>query len=346
MTYHAPSLVIIWHVLQVYSSKTFTDSASQCGFDKDRATRYAGALSRVYNQAIAGDVPGMELLLASATRFAYHLRGNVHPDKAGVRPSRLSAHIRNLFWLYYVFNQETTMRTALPPAIDYSNCDLTLPSFRMSTCVLTIHTGDHHTVPDLPPAVLGLGYGPDQRGAPLYYSELDRNLKDWKESVPSDSRPTLMRRPADAGSMASSVLQLQYHYCVAAIHQASGRCKSWTDNQDTQAQGSSLAISVAASQSLLCKFSELELYFHHYNLLFHLPYLTAAMIHLFCNILLYSREESSQSNLELIVGVPIRMGLQLRSDAPAAFRMQVKYVQDLCGEIERLAHIAISSSKQ
>ena len=70
------------------------------------------------------------------------------------------------------------------------------------------------------------------------------------------------------------------------------------------------------------------------------------MIHLFCNILLYSREESSQSNLELIVGVPIRMGLQLRSDAPAAFRMQVKYVQDLCGEIERLAHIAISSSKQ
>lgn len=70
------------------------------------------------------------------------------------------------------------------------------------------------------------------------------------------------------------------------------------------------------------------------------------MIHLFCNILLYPREESSQSDLELIVGVPIRMGSQLRSDVPAAFRMQVKYVKDLCSEIERLAHIAISSSNQ
>ncbi|KAL4756617.1 fungal specific transcription factor domain-containing protein [Aspergillus foveolatus] len=284
----------------------YTDSAPQCGFDEDRATRSTGALSCVYNQAIARDVLGMELLLASATRFTYHLRGNIHPAKADVRPPRLGDHIRNLFWLCYVFNQDTTMRTGLPSAINDSSCDPTLP--------------DHSEFPDLPPTVPGHGYGPDRRGAPL--------------------------RPADTGSMASSVLQLQYHYCMAAIHQASGLCKSWTDSQDTRAQGSCLAISVAASRSLLYKFAELELYFHHYNLLFYLPYLTAAIIHLFCNILLYPCEESSQSDLELIAACRSAWGRNYGLNAPAAFRMQVKYVKDVCGEIERLAHIAISSSNE
>ncbi|KAL4767911.1 hypothetical protein BDW60DRAFT_220158 [Aspergillus nidulans var. acristatus] len=274
MTYHAPSLLARCQMLRgmtyIRPSKTYTDSVSQC-FDEDRATRYTGALSIcqfiyycVYNQAIAGDVLGMELLLASATRFAYHLRGNIHPAKAGVRPSRLGAHIRNLFWLCYVFNQVTTMRTGLPPAIDDSSCDLTSPNHsEYAELLCTIREFDGHL----------------------------------EESVPSNSRPTFMSRPADAGSM------------HPAIHQASGRCKYWTDNQDTRHKDPALWS-------------------------FYRPYLTAAMIHLFCNIIMYPREESSQSDLELIVGC----------DAPAAFRMQVKYVKDLCGEIQGLAHIAISSS--
>ncbi|RDW68691.1 uncharacterized protein DSM5745_08451 [Aspergillus mulundensis] len=221
------------------------------------------------------------------------------------------------------------MRTGLPPALNDANCDLTLPAAQQFSPVFIAFI----RLAIIQSQIYRRIYSASaltQTDAELLCTirELDGLLEEWKQSIPTDSRPTFTSRPTDAESMLSSAFQLEYHYSMATIHQASGRCQSWTDKQNTRAQGSSLAISVAASRSLLGKFSELELQFHQLTgPMFYLPYLTGAMIHLFCNILLYPEEERSQSDLELIIEVPVRMVSQLWPDAPAAFRTQVEYVK-------------------
>lgn len=207
----------------------------------------------------------MEFLLSAATRFVFHLRGHIRPSQTD---SRLTRHIRNLFWICYLFSQESTMRTGIPSSIADTDCDLSLPQ-------------DPETSPEFL-LLIRLGLIQSQTYRKLYVPsamvqtdaellctirELDKLLEDWKLSIPVNTRPTFTSRPADAESMPSSVLQIQYHYCMATIHQASGRCTSWTENQNTSGRGSSLAISVEASRSLLRKFSRLELQFHQYNLL-------------------------------------------------------------------------------
>ncbi|KAL4972284.1 putative C6 transcription factor [Aspergillus desertorum] len=296
-----------------------------------------------YSQAVAGDLLSMEILLCSATRLVFHLQGNPHPSKVDIRSPQANRHIRNLFWICYCFNHEATMRTGLPPSIDDRDCDLTLPVvpecpsvFLLFIRLAIVYSHIYRRL--YAPSAMG------QTDAELLCTirELDGLLEEWKLLIPASTRPTFRRRPTDAESMTSSVFQLQYHYCMATIHQASGRCKFWTGNRDTRRQGSSLVISVAASRSLLRKFFELELQFHQYNLLFYLPYLTAAMIHLFCNILLNPLDWDSKADLELVMMAPARVSSPEWPQARAAFHMQIDYVNGLASEIHRLAHSAIA----
>ena len=89
--------------------------------------------------------------------------------------------------------------------------------------------------------------------------DLDCALEDWRVSLPISNRPSLVtpqtKRPTPSEpkdlDMRASVFHIQYHHSMIMIHQASSRCTSWTQNQNTHGTGSSLAISVAASRCLL-----------------------------------------------------------------------------------------------
>ena len=172
-------------------------------------------------------------------------------------------------------DHEHSLRSGLPPNFDDAHCDLSIPD-----CYGDCSTPSTCSPLFLPFIRLSIVQSEiyrrlyavsalRQTDAQLLRTirDLDELLENWKLSVPIDNRPTFTERPSDAGSMPSSVMQLQYHYCMATIHQASGRCSSWAQNQNTHGPGSSLAISVEASRSLLRKFSESELDFHRYNLL-------------------------------------------------------------------------------
>ncbi|KAJ6185260.1 fungal-specific transcription factor domain-containing protein [Penicillium mononematosum] len=309
-----------------------------------------------YSQAVVGDILSTELLVSTAQRFVFHLGGHISPgsrDNASKGPPGVRLHVRNLFWICYVFNQELSLRTGLPPNLTDVNCDLTLPeaprsepqgltSSENSGCSpILFQFAQLATIQSQIYRRLYSVTALSQTDAELLCTirDLDELLDDWKHSIPSQSRPSFKHRRPEVEDITSSILQVQYHYCMVTIHQASGRCISWTQN--TRGPGSSLAINVQASRSLLQKFSHFELRINRYNLLFCLPYLAAAMIHLFCDILLHPLDPVCHSDLALMDTVRDHMMAQLWSQAPTAFRMQVHFVKDLSCEIQRLARSAI-----
>ncbi|PIG81644.1 hypothetical protein AARAC_002155 [Aspergillus arachidicola] len=309
----------------------------------------------LYSQSVLGDQLGVELLFSTATRFVFHLGGHIFPKAVDVdEVSRgsldLRLHIRNLFWLCYIFNQEYSLRTGLPPSLDDAHCDLTLcetattdaQNIGLSGCSpLFIPVARMAIIQSQIYRRLYSAVAQNKTDAELLSTirDLDQLLEDWKLSIPMDLRPSLTHRPTGGEDIPSSIFQLQYHYCMVTIHQVSGRCMSWT--QDTRGLGSSLGISVEASRSLLKIVSLSELQIHRYNLLFCLPYVTAAMIHLFCDILIHPRDKACHANLELMDMARDRMLAQLWPQAPASFKMQVQFVKGLSIEVQRLARSAI-----
>ncbi|KAE8393884.1 hypothetical protein BDV23DRAFT_29158 [Aspergillus alliaceus] len=309
----------------------------------------------LYSQAMLGDVLSLEVLLSSATRFVFHLGGHISPGKSEGDNNRslgLRSHIRNLFWVCYIFNQECSLRTGLPPNLDDANCDLTLPE------APSLDPQRHGGCPSFLISLIRLGIIQSQIYRRLYsvaalnqtdaellatIRDLDELLEDWKLSIPVETRPTFMHRSTDV-DMESSILQLEYHYCMATIHQASGRCITWTQNKDTRGLGSSLGISVEASRSLLQKLLHSEILVHRYNILFCLPHLTAAMIHLFCDILFHPLDPGCHADLglmDMIRELMVAQATQLRTPAPIAFNMQLEFVKELSLELQRLARNAI-----
>jgi hypothetical protein len=53
--------------------------------------------------------------------------------------------------------------------------------------------------------------------------------------------------------MTAIILRLEYHYCMATLHQASSRCRAWAEKLSGATEGvsSSLELSVQASRSSL-----------------------------------------------------------------------------------------------
>jgi hypothetical protein len=218
----------------------------------------------------------MELLLSFATRLVFHLGG--HTRRSEMEPSLRNSHNRKLFWLCYILNYECSLRTGLPPNFNDEDCDLTMPQTPHG---LSSSPGSN-TLASFFLAFARLAVVESQIFRRLYsvssqqktdaellgtIRDLDELLEDWKYSIPEEARPGFTPRATDAVNMPSSILQLNYHFCMATIHQASGRCTFWTQNLNTRELGSSLAVSVEASRSLLRKFSNFELEFHRYNLL-------------------------------------------------------------------------------
>jgi hypothetical protein len=185
-------------------------------------------------------------------------------------------HVRNLFWIGFMLDKIFGLRTGLQPLFNHVSCDLTLPAteptagdpgrvqspysrqtsiifhtlIRLALIQSSIYNGLYS-----PPALR-------QSDAELLATirRLDSALEEWWSSVPT--------YPTDADHlfhMVNSLFRMQYHYSMSAIHQTSSRCTAWVSNQDTRAAGSSLAISIGASRSVLRIFLETkpQLLGHH-----------------------------------------------------------------------------------
>lgn len=191
---------------------------------------------------------------------------------------RTGCHLRNLFWIAYVLDKELCIRMGEPVAIHDEDCDLSLPpryEEQLNRLLLSEKVDQMEFEGYLYPTDLrlikiksrayGVFYGPGalcKSDIDVLRSirELDNTLEEWRLSIPPRYRPNIS--PSQVVSTHNPVLdthsvivRMDYHHCMAIIHQASGRCKAWASDQSNGVNGvsSSFALSVETSRSsLLC----------------------------------------------------------------------------------------------
>ena len=181
---------------------------------------------------------------------------------------RRTLYRRNLFWVCYTLDKEVTFRTGRPPIINDTSCDLTFPK-RYSEQILYNNKDIGHL-----PGNLGLSVIKSQAYEKLYsrhslrksdaellkdIRELDDLLEEWRQSLPLECRPTLsfsqdVKSWIDVDHLHTPfiVMRLEYYHCMTTIHQASSRCKNWTNNRRIdQGLSSSQDLALEASRSML-----------------------------------------------------------------------------------------------
>ncbi|KAL4780662.1 hypothetical protein BJX76DRAFT_38027 [Aspergillus varians] len=298
-------------------------------------------------QTVSADILKIELLLSSAARYVFHLKGNLHPQSSQGDPLLARLHVRNLFWISFILDKVLGLRTGLQPLFDSTSCDLTLPDEQGDHPTATIHELNPTAFITLIRLCIiqseiyhGLYSIPAMRksDAELLATirTLDNTLEAWRESVPTFSNDLNSYE-----TMADFLFEMQYHYCMTAIHQTSSRCTAWVLNQDTRAAGSSLAISISSGRSVLNKFLDAKPHLLGHHLMFCLPELTVATIHLFSNMLMNPLEPHTDADLNLMRKALAHLRKHIWQQAPASFTAQVRLAEKFMADLQRLAECAI-----
>ncbi|KAK1979593.1 fungal-specific transcription factor domain-containing protein [Colletotrichum cereale] len=289
---------------------------------------------------------------------------------------RVRNQLRRIFWLSYKLDKDISLRTGQPPSIDDEHCDLSLPPVDWWTRTADDRAGaspsflDEATVTSaLQPDSLQLTIIKSKICRTLYsisalkkgdaellrdIRELDDELESWRMSMPSSYRPTLtfprgkvVVRNGRLG-MEEIILHFEYHYLMATIHRASGRCRCWASGESSGLEGvsSSQALSVQASRSTL----------HFLRAAIHgveqvafwlvVFYPMSAILEIFCNLLLHPLHPQSEEDLELLKSVPVLIeGMRTRhlTQKEAA---HVKIINDFVAELTRLGNCAIDKARK
>ncbi|PWY83666.1 Zn(II)2Cys6 transcription factor [Aspergillus sclerotioniger CBS 115572] len=283
---------------------------------------------------------------------------------------RTQMHVRRIFWLCYTIEKDVSLRTGQPQAFSDDNCDLTIPpnyGVNLFTCPLDYQHVPPGEMPEDPvyPVDIRLSIIKSRAYSALYsfkglkktdaeilkeIRELDDELEKWRLSVPLQWRPTLsfsQETPDPNANMHSVILRLNYHLCMTIIHQASGRCRSWSKEQGGIMHGvnSSLALSVEASRSTLLYLQASE---HvlidgiFWTLIF---YPMSALLTIFCNILQNPSDPQATKDLGLLkIAMSMMERVFLRQPSSVNEIVHIKMVADFVAELYRLASCAIEKA--
>ncbi|KAL4998616.1 putative C6 transcription factor [Aspergillus recurvatus] len=269
-------------------------------------------------QGLTGVFHTVDQLLSAAARYACYLKGHVSPCAAWEKPSDAHCHVRKLFWIAYVCDKGVSMVMGLPPRLDDAQCDLSLAQY---------HHGDPCPEADLH-VYVHMAFLQSRIQRDLYCPSaldkgetdllrtirtLDHDLDVWKQSPKPSKQPSLRSGGRDRRQytdMRFAVFHLQYHHCMVR-------------NQKAQGPGSSLAVAVTASRSLLQQFVGSCLDLGPANLLFSISYFVQVIIVLFCNVLSNPLDDNSQGDLRLIGSIPSVLERQPLTGSPMSYAARV-----------------------
>ncbi|CAG9991729.1 unnamed protein product [Clonostachys byssicola] len=213
---------------------------------------YRISCSRLKDVLILGSISCRSVYALGAHKYY-----RIGPDTPGMAiQERYHRQLRILFWVSFIFDKDTAIRTGNPPQLTNDDCDLTMPdNYESVYSVLPDLEVDlrsqpwnkgrlvpHYTsdpqLSCLKYRVYNSLYAPDRStksDTQLLHDMrvLDDEIETWRMSLPERFRPALFISENRnqhitgemklLGNMRHVHLQLEYHHLMALIHRASER---------------------------------------------------------------------------------------------------------------------------
>ncbi|KAL1959873.1 hypothetical protein VTO42DRAFT_1018 [Malbranchea cinnamomea] len=307
-------------------------------------------------------------LVSAAIRLSHSIGLHKRGSGFGLNPVELEQRKR-VFWIAYMMDKDMCLRSGRPPVQDDDDMNVDLPSedppdnignvplsdgegkvnlFRLMCVFATIESKVYKQLYSTKAARQSDGELLNTIG------ELDRELEEWKDSIPLEFRPEheikATHRPLIVHIV---VLHFAYYNCLTTIHRMSVHHGYWTSRLSNYAiQGlnarplnprvfssAALCVSAARSSIHLIKYIP-QGDFACVWLILYFP--ISALVTLFANILQNPLDARARSDIKLMNLVVNFLSMLATDESNGS----VKRMLSVCAEFERIAKLVLDRAEK
>ncbi|KAJ5628921.1 hypothetical protein N7490_011149 [Penicillium lividum] len=307
-------------------------------------------------------------LVAAAIRLSHSIGLHKRGSGFGLNPVEMEQRKR-VFWIAYTLDKDLCLRSGRPPVQDDDDMNVDLPSEDPPDNVGNVPLADgvgkfnlfrslceFATIESRVYKKLYSAKASRQSDGELLNTigELDKELEDWKDSIPTDFRPE-HEIQATHGPLILHVVVLQFSYynCLTTIHRMSVHHGYWTSRLSNYAiQGLNarplnprvflsavLCVTAARASINLIKYIPQGDFACVWLILY---YPVSALVTLFANILQNPNDPRARSDVKLM-NVVVNFLSTLVSDESNG---SIKRMLSLCGEFERIAKVVLDKAEK
>ncbi|PGH15981.1 hypothetical protein AJ80_05357 [Polytolypa hystricis UAMH7299] len=307
-------------------------------------------------------------LVSAAIRLAHSIGLHKRGSAFNLNPVELEQRKR-VFWIAYLLDKDMCLRSGRPPVQDDDDMNVDLPSedppdnignvplsdgkgkinlFRLMCIFATIESKVYKQLYSVKASRQSDGELLNTIG------ELDRELEEWKDSIPIDFRPEYEIKSTHRPLILHIVvLHFAYYNCLTTIHRMSVHHGYWTSRLSNYAiQGLNarplnprvfssavLCVSAARASIHLVKYIP-QGDFACVWLVLYFP--ISALVTLFANVLQNPQDTRSRSDIKLM-GLVVNFLSKLATDESNG---SVKRMLSICAEFERIAKVVLEKAEK
>ncbi|KAF2403551.1 hypothetical protein EJ06DRAFT_282690 [Trichodelitschia bisporula] len=304
--------------------------------------------------------------VAAAIRLAHSIGLHKRGSGFGLNPNEIEQRKR-VFWIAYMLDRDLCLRSGRPLIQDDDDMNVELPSEDPVDNIGNIPLADGKGKVNLFRLMCTFAVIASKVYKQLYsvkaskqsdgellntIGELDRELEEWKDSIPIDFRPEHEIRASHTPLILHVVvLHFAYYNCLTTIHRMSVHHGYWTSRLSNYAiQGlnarplnprvfssAALCVSAARASIHLIKYIPQGDFSCVWLILY---YPVSALVTLFANILQNPHDARARSDLKLMAHVVGFLSSLSQDDENSSVRRMLS----ICAEFERIARVVLDKA--
>ncbi|RAH42101.1 transcription factor atrR [Aspergillus brunneoviolaceus CBS 621.78] len=307
-------------------------------------------------------------LVAAAIRLSHSIGLHKRGSGFGLNPVEVEQRKR-VFWIAYLLDKDLCLRSGRPPVQDDDDMNVELPSEDPPDNIGNVPLSDGKSKFNLFRSMCRFATIGSRVYKRLYSAkaskqsdgellntigELDKELEEWKDSIPLDFRPENEIKATHTPLILHVVvLHFAYYNCLTTIHRMSVHHGYWTSRLSNYAiQGLNarplnprvflsavLCVTAARASINLIKYIPQGDFACVWLILY---YPVSALVTLFANILQNPNDARARSDVKLM-NVVVNFLSTLVSDESNG---SIKRMLTLCGEFERIAQVVLDKAER
>ncbi|KXG45454.1 Transcription factor [Penicillium griseofulvum] len=307
-------------------------------------------------------------LVAAAIRLSHSIGLHKRGSSFGLNVVEVEQRKR-VFWIAYLLDKDICLRSGRPPVQDDDDMNVELPSEDPPDNVGNVPLSDGRSKFNLFRSLCEFATIESRVYKRLYSAkaskqsdgellntigELDKELEDWKDSIPIDFRPEHEIQATHTPLIIHMVvLHFAYYNCLTTIHRMSVHHGYWTSRLSNYAiQGLNarplnprvflsavLCVTAARASINLIKYIPQGDFACVWLILY---YPVSALVTLFANILQNPTDVRARSDVKLMSVVVSFLSTLVSDESNGS----IKRMLGLCGEFERIAKVVLDKTEK